>query len=356
MRLLSIETSCDETSAAVVEKKGQYISLLSNSTSSSARIHAQTGGIIPEEAARAQINAIIPVINEALLNSERVRAKSPEEEYKIAQEILSQKIQGIAVTSGPGLIGSLLVGIETAKTLAFVTKKPLYQVNHLLGHLYANFLVDDTNTKNIEFPFIGLIVSGGHTDLLFFESHAKYKWLGGTRDDAAGEALDKIGRMLNIQYPAGSEIEKKAEQNTNSTLHFQSPLLHDKSYDFSFSGLKTEVMRYVKNNNLDENLINSVCDATQNAVIKVIIKKTLKAMMEYNTSRVLIGGGVAANAKLRNSLKEEAKNNNIPLMLFAPSPSLCADNAAMIGARALLAEQPVPWQKVTPQPELYFST
>jgi len=355
MRLLAIETSCDETSAAVVEKLDSNVLLHSNITASSVNIHAQTGGIIPENAAREQLKTILPVITEALLNSEKLTAKNREEALVFASKIISEKIDGIAVTVGPGLIGSLLVGVETAKTLSFVHNKPLYQINHLLGHIYANFLIqNETDDKKIEFPFIGLVVSGGHTDLLYFESHTKYQWLGGTRDDAAGEALDKIGRMLDISYPAGHEIEKRAMEADDKNISFQSPLIHDHSYDFSFSGLKTEVMRFVKKTTLDPDTVKSICYATQSATMKVIVKKTLRALHEFNTNTLLVGGGVAANNYLRESLSLEAKKQKIALKLFVPPAYLCADNAAMIGARAAVAEQSLFWESAKALPELYF--
>lgn len=355
MRLLAIETSCDETSAAVVEKLDSNVLLHSNITASSANMHAQTGGIIPENAAREQLRAILPVITEALLKSEKITVKDQNEAFALSNKIIAEKIDSIAVTVGPGLIGSLLVGVETAKTLSFIHNKPLYQINHLLGHIYANFLVEnETDNKRIEFPFIGLIISGGHTDLLFFKSHTEYKWLGGTRDDAAGEALDKIGRMLDISYPAGQEIEKRALVATDKNLSFQSPLIHDHSYDFSFSGLKTEVMRYVKKTTLNPDTIKSICYATQNAAMKVVVKKTLQALNEFDTHTLLVGGGVAANNYLRESLSHEAMKQKMNLKLFIPPAYLCADNAAMIGARAASSEQALYWESAKALPELYF--
>lgn len=355
MRLLAIETSCDETSVSVVELLKSSLKVLSNTTSSSARIHAATGGIIPEQAAREQIKAMTPVIIEAVLVSENVKTKSPAQEFETSRKIINNTIDGFAVTVGPGLIGSLLVGVEAAKTLSFFYKKPIFPVNHLLGHLYANFIDENLlDTQNIQFPFIGLIISGGHTDLLYFRSHTEYKWLGGTRDDAAGEAMDKIGRMLGIKYPAGQEMEKRARQSLDKFLRFQSPLLHDDGFDFSFSGLKTEAMRYVKSQVLNEQIIDSICNATQNAIVKVVAKKTVKALQKYKTNTLLIGGGVSANIKLREEIKKNAQESGIELQFFAPKPEYCADNAAMIGARALLGEKPSKWKYTKALPELYF--
>ncbi len=354
MRLLAIETSCDETSASVVELAQNSVKVLSNTTSSSARMHAVTGGIIPEQAAREQIKAIIPVVSEAVLKSQNIKAETSQDEFIKTNQIIQNSIDGFAVTVGPGLIGSLLVGVETAKTFSFFYNKPLFPTNHLLGHLYANFIADANTVNTITFPFIGLIISGGHTDLLYFKSHNNFQWLGGTRDDAAGEALDKIGRMLGISYPAGQEIEKKARKSLNKKLRFQSPLLQDQSFDFSFSGLKTEVARFVKTQKLTPEITNDICRATQDAIVKVVAHKTVKAMRKYSTSTLLIGGGVAANTSLRNTLAENAKVNDVNLHLFAPRPDYCADNAAMIGARALLGEKAIAWSSTKALPELYF--
>src|SRR3989344_736386 len=201
MRILAIETSCDETSASVVEKNisNAYPTVVSSVVSSSVSLHGASGGIIPEKAAREQVKWIMPIIAQSLLQSEKGKLTDSKTNYAQAQKILKQKIDAIAVTIGPGLVGSLLVGTETARTLSYVCNKPIIPVNHLLGHLYANFLetkltTGDYRLSTIDFPFIALIVSGGHTDLLLFKNHHRYQWLGGTRDDAAGEALDQIGR------------------------------------------------------------------------------------------------------------------------------------------------------------------
>lgn len=351
MRILAIETSCDETSAAVVEKVGeQKVSVLSNITATSLSIHATTGGIIPENAAREQVKFIIPTIIKALLESEKIEPKSKEEDFKKAEEILKNNVDTIAVTYGPGLIGSLLIGVETAKTLAFITNKPLIPVNHLLAHLFANFI--ESNNKEIKFPFIGLIVSGGHTDLLYFESTTKYKWLGGTRDDAAGEALDKIGRLLNLPYPAGPEIESRAKLVKHKVnIKFHSPMIGSKDFDFSFSGLKAEVSRFVNEKQLTNELINEICYEIQNAIFSVLIKKSVQACLKYNCSIMLLGGGVSANQTLLARFKTE----NPKLTIIAPERQYSTDNGAMIGAYAALNPVTKPWQKVESTPNLYFA-
>lgn len=398
MKILSIESSCDETSAAVVElvraksrevhhepstnsskkasgkrlgieKDQGNIKVLSNVTATSLPIHAKTGGIIPENAAREQVKYIIPVITRALNKSKNMKDDS----WETARKILKSDIDAIAVTYGPGLIGSLLVGVETAKTLSFTFNKPLIPVNHLLAHLYANFIERSNERQAISFPFIGLIVSGGHTDLLVFKDHGNFEWLGGTRDDAAGEALDKIGRLIGLPYPAGAEIEYRAQLFSNSQgldtkqprklkrgstsgepLKFHSPLMYEQTFDFSFSGLKTEALRFTQKNKLSEELINEVCFAVQNAVIDVLIKKTLKAAKEYNCKTILLGGGVSANSTLREKFESEVRSQKLEVKIFSPEKIFCTDNGAMIGVYALMNPVDVPWKKVCANPELYF--
>lgn len=351
MRILAIETSCDETAASVVEvQKSHQIKILSNVISSSLPLHAQTGGIIPERAARQQVKYIIPVIIEALVKSSKEEYGSYEEKFKHAQKIIKDEIDEIAVTIGPGLIGSLLVGVETAKTISYVFNKPLIPVNHLLGHIYSNFIQD-----TISFPFVALIVSGGHTDLVLFQSHKKYQWLGGTRDDAAGEALDKIGRLLSLSYPAGPEIEKRAKKINSSKFVFKSPLLNSGDFDFSFSGLKTEVLRTVKKlKNLDEQAINEICYSTQKAVIDVLVTKTLRAAQKFNIQTILLGGGVSANQTLRNEFELNAKRYQLNAHIFAPELKYCTDNAAMIGAYSAFHPSYTDWKNLQADPELYF--
>lgn len=356
MKILSIETSCDETSASVVEKTKSGIKILSNITTSSANIHATTGGIIPEKAAREQLAYIIPVIIETLFSSQKKElSKNYQENYSEALRILETTIDAIAVTNGPGLIGSLLVGVETAKTLSFALKKPVVPIHHLLAHIGANFIGE----KNIEFPLIGLVISGGHTDLLYFKSVTNFKWLGGTRDDAAGEALDKIGRLLNIDYPAGREIERRAKKVSRdgssvkgSKFSFTSPLIGSSDFDFSFSGLKAEAARAVKKSNLSDETIDQICFATQKAMINVVVKKTIMAASKYGVKTILLGGGVSSNQTLKNQLDNQAQE--IGVKVFSPDMEYCTDNAAMIGAQALLNYKPVEWHNIQTQPELYF--
>lgn len=349
MKILSIETSCDETSASVVESEGRAVKVVSNITASSAIIHASTGGIIPEKAAREQLIWMIPVMVEALIKSEnQSMSKNKGENFKKALNILETKVDAIAVTNGPGLIGSLLVGVETAKTLSFVLGKPIVPVHHLLAHLAANFI----DQEKINFPAIGLVISGGHTDLLYFKTIDNFQWLGGTRDDAAGEALDKIGRLLNISYPAGKEIEERARKVSDRQISFKSPLMGSSNFDFSFSGLKAEVARFVKEIDLNEENINQICYATQKAIIDVVIDKTIKAAKSYDVKIILLGGGVAANQTLKSALTNQT--DKLGISVFSPQIEYCTDNAAMIGAQALLDYKPTEWEQIQTKPELHF--
>ncbi len=353
MLILGIETSCDETSAALIKEKKGKIEMLSNIIASSLALHAKTGGIIPEVAAREQVKYIIPVIEKAL-----EKIKDPKKE-----------LDAVAVTVGPGLIGSLLVGVETARTLSYVWKKPLIPVNHLFGHIYANWLMADgashidknlhaTNyplRANIEFPAIALIVSGGHTDLILMRAHGKTKWLGGTRDDACGEAFDKTGRLLNLPYPGGPHIEKMAMNVNKDIYHFPRPLIRSDDYDFSFSGLKTAVLREIETiEQLNNEAISNISFSLQNAVFDVLIKKTLNAAIKFRAKSILLGGGVAANKTLRKCFELEIRNLKLEIPLFVPEKRLCTDNAAMIAAAGFYSHERVSWDKITPNPELYF--
>lgn len=337
MIILGLDTSCDETSAAIIEVQNKEIEVLSNVISSSLPLHSKTGGIIPEVAAREQVKFIIPVIEKAF-----------------SEAHLSEKeIDTIAVTFGPGLIGSLLVGVETAKTLAFVWKKPIVPVNHLFGHVYANFI----ENPKIEFPAIALIVSGGHTDLVVMKNNKKIKWLGGTRDDAAGEAYDKIGRLLNLPYPAGPIIEALAKKGNPKAFKFPRPMIGSNDFDFSFSGLKAAVQRELSSSKHKVLSIKTKTDlaaSAQDAIIDVLVKKTLKAAKQFKVRSILLGGGVAANEKLKERFMYDTKYKISITEIFAPQKSFCTDNAAMIATAAFFNNERVAWQKITANPALYF--
>ena len=344
MILLGIESSCDETSAALVEKKGDTLRLLSQTTATSLSLHAKTGGIIPEVAAREQIKFILPVIKETI-------EKGLHKEFNL--ETLSL-LDGIAVTYGPGLIGSLLVGIETARTISALTNIPLIPVNHLHGHVFANWLTTDTYTPPlIEFPCIVLVVSGGHTDLLLMKNQTSFTLLGATRDDAAGEAFDKIGRLLGLEYPAGPIIEQRAKEATSS-LFFPRPLIDSNDYDFSFSGLKTAVLREVKEKELTKEYIDMICASVMKSISAVLVKKTLNAASEYNAKTIIISGGVAANQTLRDDFQKEIEKEQLDITFLAPPRSLCTDNGGMIAAAGFMIGKPVSMENVIVDPQAYF--
>jgi len=317
MKILGIETSCDETAAAVIQD-GEKI--LSQVVSSSVKLHQKTGGIIPETAAREQLRYIIPVIKAALDK---------------------QVIDALAVTVGPGLIGSLLVGVETAKTLASVWQKPLIPINHLQSHLYANWL---KKGKKPKFPTIGLVVSGGHTDLVLMKKHGQIKWLGGTRDDAAGECFDKCARLLGLSYPGGPAIATAAAklkgQKIKNRIKLPRPMLYEDNFDFSFSGLKTAVLAEVKK----QKNINSalLANEIQEAITDVLVAKTKKAVREYGVDSILLSGGVTANARLREKFKSAFKHS----LLFIPPTELCTDNAIFVASCAYFNYRALSWQKI----------
>ncbi|HNS71107.1 MAG TPA: tRNA (adenosine(37)-N6)-threonylcarbamoyltransferase complex transferase subunit TsaD [bacterium] len=316
MNILAIESSCDETACAVV-KDG--IECLSNVVASSKDFHEKTGGVVPEVAARKQMEFIIPVL------------------YEVLQGDRSGKnIDAIAVTAGPGLAGSLLVGINAAKTLSFIWNKPIVPVNHLVGHIYANFIkkIDMNEIQPFlpEFPAVALLVSGGHTDLIYIKNHGEYVYLGGTLDDAAGEAFDKTARLLGIsKYLGGVLLSKKASECENNLLkgRLPRPMINEDNYDFSFSGLKTAVKRMVE---MENPPVDTVACEFENAVVDVLVYKTMRAVNKYNARTLLLGGGVSANNQLRNRILLESKKRGISC--FIPPVSLCTDNAVYIGSAA----------------------
>ena len=322
--VLAIESSCDETGIAVVET-GRRIH--ANVVASQVALHAVTGGIVPEVAARAHLRWILPVLDEAWEGA----------------GLTWDDIEAVTVTDGPGLAGSLLVGINVAKTLAWIHRKPLVGVNHLEGHVYAAWLLDPgaPEVEGPAFPLVALVVSGGHTFLAEMRDHLTYRLLGETVDDAAGEAFDKVGRLLGRGYPGGPAIQAAAEAATDRSTVFPRAWLGE-SYDFSFSGLKTAARRIVAAARADEGLAGD--DATplpagrtaelawgfQDSVVDVLVTKTIRAAREVGAASIVLGGGVAANGPLRARLAGEAEAMGLPLTV--PRPGLCTDNGAMIGA------------------------
>ena len=324
--LLSIESSCDETGIALVED-GRRIH--ANVVASQVALHAPTGGIVPEVAARAHLRWIVPVLDEALATA----------------GVTMADVDGVAVTYGPGLAGSLLVGINFAKTLAWAHGKPLVPVNHLEGHVYAGWLLDpgEAEREAPPFPLVALVVSGGHTFLVEMADHLTYRLLGTTVDDAAGEAFDKVGRLLGLGYPGGPAISAAAERAVARDRVFPRAWMHD-SYDLSFSGLKTAARRIIRAARADaglpedereggplpEALVAELAWGFQDSVVDVLATKTLRAAEEVNARGIVIGGGVAANAALRARISGMAAARGIAMVI--PRPGLCTDNGAMIGA------------------------
>jgi N6-L-threonylcarbamoyladenine synthase len=311
MRILAIESSCDDTAAAVVED-GRRI--LSNVVSSQVSVHQKYGGVVPELASRKHIESIVPIVTEALE----------------AARLTLKEIEGIAVTQGPGLVGSLLVGLTFAKSVAFVTGLPLIGVNHVEGHLSAIFLEENPPP----FPFVGLVVSGGHTSLFRMDGFGKLKRLGQTLDDAAGEAYDKVAKFLKLGYPGGPIIDELSRTGNPKAVSFPRSYLGKNSLDFSFSGLKTAVVNYVRSHpepleGYPIDLIRDVVSSFQEAVVEVLVKKTILAARHQGLERIVLSGGVSANRLLRQRMRETA--SPVGIEVHIPSPVFCTDNAAMIG-------------------------
>jgi N6-L-threonylcarbamoyladenine synthase len=337
MKILGIETSCDETGAAVVE---DGVKILSNIVASSVEMHVVTRGIIPENAAREQVKAIIPVIKQALKSAKVLDKNVPD-------------IDAIAVTVGPGLIGSLLVGVETAKVLSVIWNKPLIPVNHLVAHLYANWI---SGPYIPALPAVALIVSGGHTDLILMKSHTDIEWLGGTLDDAAGEAFDKTARLIGLPYPGGPAIAHSAERyldrmsGTQTLDLFPRPMMGSASLDFSFSGLKTAVLRYTERESKKD--IFAIAANIQEAIIDVLIAKTLTAAARHKVKTIIVAGGVAANMRLRREMQAEIETKHFEASLHVPKVELCTDNAASIASCGYFHNNPLPIAEINANPEL----
>lgn len=309
--ILAIESSCDETSVSIIKNGCIEIATV---VLSQMDTHANYGGVVPEIASRMHVENISLVIEECLKKA----------------NMQMEDVTAIAVTYGPGLIGSLLVGVQAAKTLALAFNKPIVPVHHIAGHIYANNLV-----KPMVFPLIALVVSGGHTDLIYMDKHYSFKRIGGTLDDAVGEAYDKVARVIGVPYPGGPLVDKMALEGEDT---YNLPLpLNDDTFDFSFSGLKSAVINLVHNENQRGNEINQKNLATsfQNRVIDILVKKTMHAMKEYNVKNLIVAGGVSANKGLRSRLTEECNKNGYDLTV--PEMKYCTDNAAMIGAAGYYA-------------------
>lgn len=348
--ILGLETSCDETAVAVVEARDENIRVLSSVVSSQAKLHAKWGGVVPNLAAREHLKNIIPVLELGLKEA----------------QVKPVNIDLITVTQGPGLIPALLIGVNAAKTLAYVWEKPLLGIHHIEGHIYANFInkvreisnsrfliskqTSSPNNPNIKikFPVLCLVVSGGHTQLVLMKKHLDYEIVGETLDDAAGEAFDKVARILDLGYPGGPIVSKMASENKNKMpeikINLPRPMINSANLNFSFSGLKTAVLyetkKYqnstsvIKKAESWKNFVNKMCHEFQQAAIDVLIAKTLKAAKIYQPKTIMLAGGVAANQELRQQLGDKIKKEFSKALYLIPEISYSIDNAAMIGAAA----------------------
>lgn len=323
MKILAIESSCDDTSAAVVENGTK---VLSNIISSQIEFHKKYGGVVPEVASRKHIEVISAIVEEAL---DKAKVKLND-------------IDAIASTYGPGLVGSLIVGLNYAKALAYALDVPYIPVNHIEGHIYANFIraipniqiptSKRTSNSQPQFPLVCLVVSGGHTNLYYMKFHGKYELIGRTRDDAAGEAFDKVARFLNIGYPGGPIIDKMAKNGNAKAIDFPRPMMNE-GFDFSFSGLKTAVVNYVSKHKIPNGKkMNDLVASFQQAAIDILVEKTIRAALKKKVKWIAIAGGVSANSKLREDLSKRAEKEGLKCSI--PPFVLCTDNAAMIGSVA----------------------
>jgi N6-L-threonylcarbamoyladenine synthase len=316
VRILGIDTSCDDTSVAVVD---DGTTILSNVVASQVEVHHQYGGVVPEIACRKHIEAIGPVYQAALAEA----------------GVALTGLDAIAVTRGPGLIGALLVGLSFAKSLAYAAGKPLIPINHLEGHICSAFL----EASDLACPFVCLVVSGGHTELYDCEAPGTYRLLGQTRDDAAGEAFDKVSKLLGLGYPGGPVIDRLAHDGDPKAIRFPRAYLSKDSLDFSFSGIKTAVLQYVRKHGASQ--VTDIAASFQQAVVDVLVDKTLAAAQQCASPRVVVTGGVAANSQLRRAMQQACDEAGLHLVI--PHPRLCTDNGAMIAAAAwwrLVADGP----------------
>jgi N6-L-threonylcarbamoyladenine synthase len=327
MKILAIETSCDETAAAVIDSQSDKLKVLSNVVASQIEIHKKYGGVVPEVAAREHVLNILPVVNEALVKA------------GIQKTAAAKKLSAVAVTAGPGLITSLIVGVETAKALAYAWRLPLVAVNHIEGHIYSAFI-----NQKIKFPAVILTVSGGHTMLVLMTKHLTYKTIGDTRDDAAGEAFDKGAKLLELGYPGGPAIAAKAAQINNEQLTinnlgvatphfiFPRPMINSDDFDFSFSGLKTSLLYQLRDDKNWKKKIPAYAHGYQQAIIDVLIAKVIKAAKKYSAKTIILSGGVSANIELRQQLTRTVEKNCPKSNLQISDLKYTTDNAAMIAA------------------------
>lgn len=354
MIILAIESSCDDTSVALLNATDDGIIVIEQKTASQIDIHKKYGGVVPEVAARRHADVILPVVEEVMGSH--------------------GKPDAIAVTSGPGLVTGLMVGIEVAKSLSYLWHVPLLGTNHIDGHIHSVYLGPPGEQKkvSIKFPALCLVVSGGHTELIFMKDHGDYQKIGSTRDDAAGEAFDKVAKLLKLEYPGGPKISAYAKTGNTNAIPFPRPMIDSGDYDFSFSGLKTAALYWLKEHSLqttkinpfgalavwfgtkkDEPTINDFCASIEQAIVDVLVKKTVKAINEFKPASLILGGGVSNNQKLRTALLAEAGSLLGEGHVHIPEQIYTMDNAAMIGAAAyfrLKKGEQTSWKDIQPEP------
>lgn len=313
--ILAIESSCDETSVAIVANGKQ---ILSNIVASQIKSHQRFGGVVPEVASRHHVEQILLCMEEALTEA----------------EIAVADLSAVAVTYGPGLVGALLIGVSAAKAFAWANQLPLIPVNHMAGHIYAARFVQE-----MQFPLMALLVSGGHTELVYMKEHGSFETIGETRDDAAGEAYDKVGRVMGLPYPSGKYLDELAHQGAD-TYHFPRPMIHEEHFDFSFSGLKSAFINTVHNADQKGETLDQkdLAASFQASVVDVLVEKTIRACQAYPVKQLIVAGGVAANQGLREQM-EQAVEEQLHIPLVIPPLRLCGDNAAMIGAAAFIEKE-----------------
>lgn len=334
MRILGIESSCDDTSAALVEMTDASTTILAEKTASQIEVHKKYGGVVPEVAARCHAENILPVI-ETVLEGQ-------------------SKPEAIAVTSGPGLLTGLLVGVEVAKNLSYLWNIPLIRTNHIAGHIHSVLLAGEgkTNATHIQFPALCLVVSGGHTELIYMKSSGEYERIGKTRDDAAGECFDKTAKLLGFEYPGGPKISKVAKDGNPKAIPFPRPMLHENNFDFSFAGLKTAVLYWLRDHEKNYDVAD-VCASIEAAIVETLVTKTIRAAEHYQPKNIILAGGVAANPSLRTQLAGAITAILPTTPLLIPELKYCMDNAAMIAAAGYYTAKKTdytPWHALQADP------